>query len=235
MCAGAILGLVGTIPIPWILYLFLVPAVPAAVAFVLVLLLGLAVFHQTSRSRMLATAGLWLSSLGGIMSVGIIWFAGSPNRFSDIAVALGSIAVLSMPVSVTGASLARRPETELGAANVIDRNRLVAFLVCAGAAVGLVGSAPTGFTFLVALFSGFCFTLAFRFGVALFQKRRESRALAAASLYFALLGGGADILFPPLGLVLHGSGAAWLIAIGPIGMVIAGTGAVIGLRRGCPR
>ncbi len=231
MSVGAILGISGTIPAPWLLYLFFVPAVPGAAAFVLVFLFGLLVLRKRPRSRSFATAGLWLAIFGGMSSVGLIWLAGSPSQYSDLTVAFGSLSVLSMPISLTGAAIARLPETELAGGKLIDRDRLSAILACAGASLGLVGSVPSGFTVVPALLSLICFTFALLFGVALFQKRPEGRLLAAATVYFALVGGGVDIVFPPLGLVLHGGDALWLISVGPIGMVIAGAGAVMRLRR----
>jgi hypothetical protein len=208
------------------IYLFL-PALVAAAAFVLVFLFGLLVLLGRPSSRSLSTVGLTFALLGGMESVAIVWFAGSQSRYSDLLVVLGSLGVLGMFVSLIGAAIGRQPEAVIAGAELADRDRLGAILLCAGATLGLVGSAPTGFSFVSAILSLACFVLVLLFGVALFRKRPGDRFLAAVTVYFALVGGGADILFPPFGLVIHFGGALWLILVGPIGMAIAVAGAVI--------
>ena len=226
MYAGGLLGLVGTTPN---LNLFVL-ALTGATSFLIVILVGAIVVRKNAPAGRLGGVALLSALIGGLASVGVIWYAGASSSFAERAVALGFLGVLGMVLSLMGAAVARQEGEELAGGRFLDRNRFSATLVCGGAALGLVGSAPSGFTLISGFLGLICFGLVLLFGVRLFQKRPEARILSAATIYFALVGGVVDIVFPPFGLVIYG-GALWLISVGPIGTVTAITGAVLRLRR----
>ena len=227
MCTGAVVGIAAMIPTPWLLYGFAL-GILAAAAFVLVLLFGLIVYWGRPPSRSLAGAGILFAFLGGIASVTIIWLGGFPSPVSELAVALGSLGVLGMCVSLIGCGIGRVPETELSDGRLFNRTRLGAVLICAGAALGLIGSRLSVFgPFAFLKLGGFVSVLFF--GVLLFQDRPEGRLLAAATLYFAIVAEAADLVFL-LGSVFFGGASFWILP-GTFGMVLAVAGAISRLVR----
>jgi uncharacterized membrane protein YhaH (DUF805 family) len=179
----------------------------------------------------LAIATLWLGLLGGGSGLWILWIAASLSPAFAFGVLTGSLGVIGMSVSLFGAGLARLPEWELAGRRLIDSNRSGALLVCAGATAGLIGSATFGFFAVLTLASFTSFTLILLFGVLMLQRGKEGRLLAAATLYFALVGVAADLFFLP-GVAYYGGTATWDLATLPIATLVAGTGAIIRLYSG---
>jgi len=225
VCLGALLGLAGSVPF----YLF-APALLAVVCFAVVLLFGLLTLGGWHRSHALRTAILIFAFLGGMSSLWVLWFLGSPFAVGDLAVLLGTAGVVGMTVSLIGAGLGRMSEAEVAGAKLIDINRLGALLICAGGAIGLVGS-RVGFLGIFVFFTACCFALVLLFGVALLRTKPEGRLFAAATLYFALAGSGLSIVFYIPFLLWYGGGSVAWILLQPLATVIAGAGAVIRLIR----
>jgi len=164
-------------------------------------------------------------------SLWIIWLLGSPFLIGDLAVLLGTAGVVGMTVSLIGSGIGRLTEAELAGTKLIDRNRFGALLICAGAAIGLVGSRLALFVSIFAFFTAFCFALVLLFGVALLRPRPEGRLLAAGTLYFALVGSGLSFVFSMPVLFFYGGGDLGWILLQPIATVTAGAGAIIRLIR----
>lgn len=107
----------------------------------------------------------------------------------------------------------------------MDDDRLAGTLMCTGGLLGLAGTVSTVFPFS---FLGLvCFGLVLPFGGFVYRKRPEARLLAAASLWFAPLGGVASFVvfsyaqtYPSGILVLQG-------ALGLVGSGLAFTGAAV--------
>jgi len=100
-----------------------------------------------------------------------------------------------------------------------------------GGCLGFAETVSTYFPFSV--LGVVSFGLVVAFGALVFQKRREARLLAAATLWFAPLGGVACVVllwFTPSGAVTNG---LWHIqgAVGLFGMGLALAGAIGGSRR----
>jgi hypothetical protein len=186
----------------------------AAASFALVLLFGLMMLRTRSAMHPLAIATLWFGLLGGSSGLWVLWLAAAVASFSAFAFLVGFTEVLGMSVSLFGAGLARLPERDLAGRKLIDRNRSGALLVCAGATMGLIASSWTfGFLTLLSLPS---FTLVLLFGVLMLQSGQQGRLLAAATLYFALVGVAVELFFLP----------------GVIAAVVAGTGSIVRLYSG---
>ena len=113
----------------------------------------------------------------------------------------------------------------------VDSDQLRGILMSLGGCLGFVGTVSTYFPFSV--LGVVSFGLVVAFGALVYQKRREARLLAAATLWFAPLGGVACVVllwFTPSAPVPNG---LWRIqgAVGLFGMGLALAGAIGGSRR----
>lgn len=228
MSVGAVLGLAATAPFYWFPVGFV-----ASSAFALAFLLGFVALRRPGASRRLFAWGGFFAFLGGMSSVGMIWFLSGPAALGAFAIAFGSVGILGMTVSMVGASLGRLPEKERGR-GFGDRDRLAALLICAGGAFGLIGP-PTGFFFFSAFLPLVCFTVVLLLGLALLQSGPGSRVLAVITLYFALAANAFFIVFFLPVLFRYGWGADWFSFIGPMGTILAVLGAILRLHRVLPR
>lgn len=221
---GSVLGLGATYPLP--LYL---PVLAATGAFALVLLVALIGLWRPTAIRRMATASVVLALLAG---QAIFWF--SPALWGSGVGWLGVWALQGIGVVaiVIGGGIARLPETEVATGRVADRIRLGPLLICVGGGLVFLGSRVVFFG-LFALLKLFAATLLLGFGALLFQERRESRLLAGAVIYFALVAGGVDLFFDLGRLVWFGlSGdVAWLYRVTALGMATAVAGGIIRLIR----
>ncbi len=100
-----------------------------------------------------------------------------------------------------------------------------------GGTLGLAGTVSTFFPFSV--LGVISFGLVLVFGVLVYRRRTEGRLVAAATLWFAPLGGAACVVILWFNRFGWGHNDVWDIqgAIGLIGMCIALSGAAIKLRR----
>jgi hypothetical protein len=117
----------------------------------------------------------------------------------------------------------------------VDSDRYAGILMCTGAIVGLAGSIAVFYAppFLLGPIS---FALVLPFAAYGFRKRKESRLLAGAVLWFALLGGAASLSlhFVRGGYMAVPSDYYWKAAIAAFGTALAVAGAAIKLRREPP-
>lgn len=222
---GAIFGLAATIPISRYL-----PALVGVVAFGIVLLMGFLVLRKRSPSRGPATACVWFALLGGHASFWSIPLVG-PSASFDVWSTLGALGVFGMGISLIGAGTGRLPEDDFSSGRLVDRDRFAAILMCAGGALGFMG-APLAFFGPFMLLKLFCFSLILVFGVLLFQKRRESRMLASAGVYFALLAGGVDLVFFNYPIwILSLAAYWWPFFTAPLAVALVVIGAVLRIVR----
>ena len=109
----------------------------------------------------------------------------------------------------------------------MDSDRLAGSLILSGGLLGLAGSISTFFPFSVmgVVSSG----LVLVFGALVFRKRPEGRLVAAATLWFASLGGVASVVLLWINRVGWGHTDLWDVqgSIGLVGMGVALAGAVI--------
>jgi hypothetical protein len=110
----------------------------------------------------------------------------------------------------------------------MDPDRLAGTLMATGGLLGLAGTISTFFPFSVLGVLSFAFVLTF--AVLVYRKRPEARLVAAATLWFAPLGGVACVIV----LWFNRSGwfyvALWDLQayVGLVGMGIALAGALVG-------
>jgi hypothetical protein len=108
----------------------------------------------------------------------------------------------------------------------VESERLRGILISTGGCLGFVGTVSTYFPFSV--LGVISFGLVAVFGALVYQKRLEARLLAAATLWFAPLGGGACILL--IWFTPSGSSASdlWRVqgSVGLFGMCLALAGAI---------
>jgi hypothetical protein len=214
--AGAILGLLGSIPLAWF-----APALVGSFAFGLVLLLGLVMLVSRSARSSLARASLPFALVGGYAAT---WVTGL-SFFSSSAPWFGVMGVLGMYLAFIGSSIVRLPESGLDSVRLVLRPRLGAVLVLTGAALGLIGPGISFGPF--GLLEQFCFLLVLLFATILFQERPESRFVAGATLYFALVTAAVDIVFLQVLWFPYMAGLSWLRFTGPIGSGVTISGAVL--------
>jgi hypothetical protein len=112
----------------------------------------------------------------------------------------------------------------------VDSDQLRGILMSLGGCLGFIGTVSTYFPFSV--LGVVSFGLVVAFGALVFQKRREARLLAGATLWFAPLGGIACVLliwFTPLG---SSASTLWRVqgSVGLFGMCLALAGAIGGHR-----
>src|SRR5688572_5638951 len=187
------------------------------------------------RSQSLATASLWFAFLGGMSNIWsswfLPWFLPSAIANAQSAFFLSTAGVVGMTVSLIGAGLGRQSEAEAAKTRLVDLNRLGALLVCAGGALGLIGS-PGSSGFFFPWLSLVSFAVVLLLGVALLRTGPESRIFAAIALYFALAGSGVFIAFGLPILFRYGWGYHWFLFVGPAATMITAVGAILRLRRG---
>jgi hypothetical protein len=112
----------------------------------------------------------------------------------------------------------------------LDADRTAGVLLIVGGMLGLAGTVSTFFPFSV--LGVISFGLVLVFGILVYWKRSESRLVAAATLWFAPLGGGACVVILWFNRFGMGHNDVWDIqgSVGLIGAGIALGGAVIKLR-----
>lgn len=112
----------------------------------------------------------------------------------------------------------------------MDTDRLAGILLSIGGTLGLAGTVSTFFPFSV--LGVISFGLVLVFGVLVYWKRREARLVAAATLWFAPLGGVACVVILSINYFGCCHNELWGVqgSVGLFGMNLALAGAVIELR-----
>jgi len=112
----------------------------------------------------------------------------------------------------------------------LDADRTAGVLLIVGGVLGLAGTVSTFFPFSV--LGVISFGLVLVFGFLVYRKRSESRLVAAATLWFAPLGGAACVVVLWFNRFGWGYNDLWDVqgSVGLFGMSFALAGAIIELR-----
>ena len=191
-------------------------------AFAVVFLGALASISRSPSHRWFEVS-LAAAFLGGMASVGIVWFL--PGGWLEFPLISGSMGILGMTISMIGARLGLMGEAELGGRGFLNSDQVGALLLCGGGTLGLIGSPATVFFFALLPLASFVVVLLL--GIGLLGVGSEGRILAVVALYFGIAGSGAFVFILPAvigGWVeLH-----WFLLVTPTATVITSLGA--GLR-----
>lgn len=225
VCTGATVGLIGS----WrtfLLFFFLGPVV-----FTLILLLGVFMLREGREGRFLAVATLYfvlaVILLGANFGLATFWFGSVAAWLSSTPLPIAAATV------VVGAALRLRPEeTGMYGEPPMDTRRdpLAASLVSGGAALGFVTMSLAATSLPFTLLGKFAFASGLVSGLLLFTRQSIGPVLAAASAWFAVLGGAVSIALLLLGGIV---GEGWPMVIGVLGiaaMVTSLAGARVELR-----